>query len=1176
MALLTTRTQEPIPGYRVVQRIGAGGYGEVWAAQAPGDLKKAIKFVYGLLDEDRAARELKALSRIKGVRHPFLLSLERIEVVDGQLLIVTELADCSLKDRYEECRKQGLPGIPRDELLKHLRDAADALDYMSDQHSLQHLDVKPENMLLLGGRIKVADFGLVKDIHDHTASMMGGLTPVYAPPEVFEGRPSKRSDQYSLAILYQEMLTGVLPFPGRTAAQLAAQHLNAKPRLAALPEADQIAVGKALSKKPDERYARCGDLVDALQNAGAGGSKRPVEAKEGSTTGSATQPVRTTDDMLADVDRASQVVGAETGLLGQPTQKPLARSSQPKPVRTSLTPEEAAAVAQPALPVGRGAPALSSLESAPPLVDQPPVKVEAPPGTRPTLFIGLGGCGAKILRRLRRRFDDRLSPEHRGNLAMLLLDTDARDLAAAVQGESLGQLRQEETVAMQLRRSQDYRSESGQLLEWLSRRWLYNIPRSQQTEGLRPLGRLAMADHAERVFGKVMSAVEVITQRARALEMAPRVIVCASLCGGTGGGIAADIAMAVRQKLEELQAEGAELLGVFAFGTNRNPQQQELATASGLSALTELAQYHRHGAVYPGDPGCKLNPRSASAGGLDAAYVVHVGEDLSPQKWDAACDEMAQFLLLDAITPAGHVLRAIRGETGEQPGLKVRSFGLYQLGFAQDRLVDDVVNRICNQAIGRWNGAANKPEARRTVARLLSAAQGPLAAARQSTPAPPSIEIEVLTSRLAQALGLDAEPMVQHVIGLATTELGGDADAFFQNLMGLAGPGAEGPQLERWLGAAGDLFGRSPDQTGSAATIGELAEALDQRIVPWIAERGGELQRGVEALVDEAGARVLGARKAARWLQSHLKSLVDRLRETRGRLEQEWRMVEQALHPAQLDRPAKGKLPRRTPEELAELYLQYCRLRLFDVAGQRAAQAAHALQSHAGKVHDELVDLSRELDHLAAQFPADDTQSHRISATSLEFCTLRETVAEQLHSAEEALARQLDEQIAKSLFVEAGGLRAAICKGGEARQQLLTLLRTSSRQMVLNRLQSIDLASLLLQGSDSESPLHKCLIDAQPRLQACGGQRRLLIVLPQQVAEHYDPAKLAEKLGPDVFRQLPTIVPDASSDMVLLYELGEISLPHVAAQLCDFRPDLVDAAGRLHTRCDVTWTPLVS
>jgi eukaryotic-like serine/threonine-protein kinase len=130
---LIAQATEPIPGYMLKDRIGAGGYGEVWAAEAPGELVKAIKFVYGMLDEDRGSREMKALNRIKGVRHPFLLSLERIEIVEGQLLIVTELAECSLKDRFDQCRKANQPGIPRDELIGYLRDSADALDYMNEQ-----------------------------------------------------------------------------------------------------------------------------------------------------------------------------------------------------------------------------------------------------------------------------------------------------------------------------------------------------------------------------------------------------------------------------------------------------------------------------------------------------------------------------------------------------------------------------------------------------------------------------------------------------------------------------------------------------------------------------------------------------------------------------------------------------------------------------------------------------------------------------------------------------------------------------------------------------------------------------------------------------------------------------------------------------------------------------------
>ena len=142
---------------------------------------------------ERVERELRALELIKQLRHPFLLSLERIEIVHGRLVIVTELAEGSVKDRFDACRRENLPGIPREELLRYLRDAADALDYMSDAHGLQHLDIKPENLLLLANHIKVADFGLVKNVRQSDASIVGGMTPLYAAPDAIvidtTGRP---------------------------------------------------------------------------------------------------------------------------------------------------------------------------------------------------------------------------------------------------------------------------------------------------------------------------------------------------------------------------------------------------------------------------------------------------------------------------------------------------------------------------------------------------------------------------------------------------------------------------------------------------------------------------------------------------------------------------------------------------------------------------------------------------------------------------------------------------------------------------------------------------------------------------------------------------------------------------------------------------------------------------
>ena len=113
------------PDIRWSDRLGSGGYGEVWRATAPGGVEKAIKVVFGHCDEDLAERELKSLERIKGVRHPFVLSLERYEIVNGRLIIVTELADMSLEACYQKHCRAGLPGIPRNDLLGYLSDAAD-------------------------------------------------------------------------------------------------------------------------------------------------------------------------------------------------------------------------------------------------------------------------------------------------------------------------------------------------------------------------------------------------------------------------------------------------------------------------------------------------------------------------------------------------------------------------------------------------------------------------------------------------------------------------------------------------------------------------------------------------------------------------------------------------------------------------------------------------------------------------------------------------------------------------------------------------------------------------------------------------------------------------------------------------------------------------------------------
>ena len=175
--------------YEMVRELGRGVFGEVWLARKrTSGIEKAIKIVTQPADKDAAQREFRALELIKNLRHPYLLATEDFWVSDNRLHIVMELADCTLRGRLMPAAKHGHPGIPEDELIGYIREAAEGLDYLHGKHVV-HRDVKPDNILLLHGHAKVADFGLARQ-QDKTMGAMKTFagTPAYMAPEIWGKR----------------------------------------------------------------------------------------------------------------------------------------------------------------------------------------------------------------------------------------------------------------------------------------------------------------------------------------------------------------------------------------------------------------------------------------------------------------------------------------------------------------------------------------------------------------------------------------------------------------------------------------------------------------------------------------------------------------------------------------------------------------------------------------------------------------------------------------------------------------------------------------------------------------------------------------------------------------------------------------------------------------------------
>ncbi len=272
--------------YELVKRIGGGGMGDVYLAEDPQiGQKVAIKVIKteATLNIDMALmRDFQEEARaIAQLDHPHIMPLL---AYSEQEIHGDTVAYIVMPYRKEGNLIQWLRSLPQAdplspvELGQLIQQAASALKYAHDRNII-HRDIKPANFLVRENPDKphqpdllLSDFGLAK-LTNATSSASQNVrgTPAYMPPEQWSGTAVAASDQYSLAVMAYEMLTGRIPFQG-SPLQMMNQHISATPPApssfnTALLEGVDAVLLCALQKKPADRYPSAMDFADNLLNA---------------------------------------------------------------------------------------------------------------------------------------------------------------------------------------------------------------------------------------------------------------------------------------------------------------------------------------------------------------------------------------------------------------------------------------------------------------------------------------------------------------------------------------------------------------------------------------------------------------------------------------------------------------------------------------------------------------------------------------------------------------------------------------------------------------------------------------------------------------------------------------------------------------------------------------------
>lgn len=259
--------------YKILEKVGNGGMASVYKAQdILLDRIVAVKILHSKYADDhdfvvRFRQEAQAAAKLS---HPNIVNIYDVGYDANVHYIVMEYVRGETLKEYIE--KHG--HLPINTSIQITFDIGEALEN-AHNNGIVHCDIKPHNILVTeAGRIKVADFGIARAINsgvnNQTEQAVMGSVHYFSPEQASGGKIDERTDIYSLGVVMYEMMTGVVPFQGDTALDVALQHVQDDIPLPTkynrrIPRLVEQVILKAMAKNPDDRFQSIGEMMSELR-----------------------------------------------------------------------------------------------------------------------------------------------------------------------------------------------------------------------------------------------------------------------------------------------------------------------------------------------------------------------------------------------------------------------------------------------------------------------------------------------------------------------------------------------------------------------------------------------------------------------------------------------------------------------------------------------------------------------------------------------------------------------------------------------------------------------------------------------------------------------------------------------------------------------------------------------